>query len=1015
MTRRLSLTLATLLLASVLAYPPVSGHASDAYHNSLDAVGTSNPDWMGDLPGELKLSELSLPATHDSMSFLFPIPPVDLIVRTQSMTLSQQLQAGIRVFDMRLYNIKDERFEMYHGLAPLFAEFDLADEIIRIAEFERDVLTPIREFLRDHDQETVIMQAGPTSDVPVSGTDFPGLFRRYMDKFVTAGGRLWSPYQPNEETTDPDDFTGPENNPTLNDLRGKLVLLQTVDGKDANGNDWGIWQSTLKFGGGNWDLRTKFDMYEKWDNGIPAAIQLEGGATDVKHSLENADNSTTDEIWSIGLSASTGIPGCLTVVIDEGESFTSAVSKLLALASCVAGFLPVHPAFAASGHAPLYFNDWPREWTGFTDETNHSTLFPDYPRRSCLVFVTTFPFVALQNCIDYEGFNVLAMDFINSGRVKNKVGILWADYPGPGLIEAIIRLNFANSNAPPTVGVPTLDPTPAELGRPVIASATFIDSGGDDDGPYTCFVNYGDGIVVQAGVSAGTCTGPEHEYPDFALLFPVTVTVTVADKHGAMGRNSVSLVLDNVAVNSPTMTVEPSNEGSAVSASATFGDLGASNAKYTCTIDYGDGGGPRPGTVDANICAGPSHSYADNGVYEVHVGVTDMGGRTRRRSSLHTVINVPPTVNSPTVNPEPSNEGSPIAASATFADPGVSDGPHTCSVDYGDGSGPQAGTINGNTCTGPSHVYADDSTYEVRVRVTDKDGDTHLNSSIHVVNNVAPAVNALTVSPEPFNEGGPIAASAAFSDPGVDDAPYSCTVDYGDGSGPQTGSIGGKTCTGPSHTYADNGNYVVLVRVTDGDGGTGENSANPTVRNVKPTASFANSTPPDIFRGEPATLVFTNAFDPGSVDTSTGFLYSYDCTKDGSFEQRGDAASFACTYPGHGAFKALGRIQDKDGGFSDYTVDVLVLSPQQAAQTIIDRIKADLCDAGVLNKGQCNSLTVKLKHAIERLDQGNSRAASNVVNALINEVNDYVNGRILTVEQGQAIIDLARRLLTSMG
>ena len=276
-------------------------------------------------------------------------------------------------------------------------------------------------------------------------------------------------------------------------------------------------------------------------------------------------------------------------------------------------------------------------------------------------------------------------------------------------------------------------------------------------------------------------------------------------------------------------------------------------------------------------------------------------------------------------------------------------------------------------------------------------------------------MSPFTVNPEPSNEGSPVTASATFSDPGVDDAPYLCSVDYGDGSAPVAGTVNGNTCTGPAHTYADDRTYEVQVRVRDEDGDAGQTSSTHAVRNVAPTANFANSTPPDIFRGESATLVFTNASDPGSADTSAGFLYAYDCTSDGSVEQSGGAATFACTYPLHGSFKAKGSIADKDGGSTSYTVDVIVLSPQAAAQTIINNIKQDLCDAGVLNLGQCSSLTAKLQQAIARLNQGNSTAAAVVVNALINEVNDYVSRQILTSEQGQKIIDLARRLITSMG
>ena len=68
----------------------------------------------------------------------------------------------------------------------------------------------------------------------------------------------------------------------------------------------------------------------------------------------------------------------------------------------------------------------------------------------------------------------------------------------------------------------------------------------------------------------------------------------------------------------------------------------------------------------------------------------------------------------------------------------------------------------------------------------------------------------------------PVSASAGFSDPaGTADASYSCTVDYGDGVGPQAGTVLAMTCTGPDQTYAGPGIYEVTVVVTDKDGGTG--------------------------------------------------------------------------------------------------------------------------------------------------------------------------------------------------
>lgn len=118
------------------------------------------------------------------------------------------------------------------------------------------------------------------------------------------------------------------------------------------------------------------------------------------------------------------------------------------------------------------------------------------------------------------------------------------------------------------------------------------------------------------------------------------------------------------------------------------------------------------------------------------------------------------------------------------------------------------------------------SEQKVKVRVTD---DTNLSDTAQtkvIIHNVAPSVDTPTVSPEPSTKSQAAAASATFSDPAdALDEPYTCTVDYGDGSGAQPGTVNGNTCTGDAHTYANVGAYTVTVTVTDKDNETGTNSA----------------------------------------------------------------------------------------------------------------------------------------------------------------------------------------------
>src|SRR5205085_1711458 len=167
----------------------------------------------------------------------------------------------------------------------------------------------------------------------------------------------------------------------------------------------------------------------------------------------------------------------------------------------------------------------------------------------------------------------------------------------------------------------------------------------------------------------------------------------------------------------------------------------------------------------------------------------------------------------------------------------------------------------------------------------------------------------------------------SFSDPGAGDNPWDVSVDWGDGS-PDTplafsspGSLGSS-----SHTYADNGSYTVTVTVTDKDGASGSAQVSVSVANVAPTADLANDGPVD--EGSPATISFSNQSDPSSADTAAGFHYAFACDNGSlagaTYGGSGTSASTQCTFPDNGPYPVRARIIDKDGGFSEYTTNVVL-------------------------------------------------------------------------------------------
>ena len=81
--------------------------------------------------------------------------------------------------------------------------------------------------------------------------------------------------------------------------------------------------------------------------------------------------------------------------------------------------------------------------------------------------------------------------------------------------------------------------------------------------------------------------------------------------------------------------------------------------------------------------------------------------------------------------------------------------------------------------------------------------------------NSAPVVGAVTAPAEVLQDVA-VAIGAPFTDPDANDT-HTCTVDIGDGAGPQAATVTGQTCSRTA-TFTSPGTYTVTVTVTDGGG-----------------------------------------------------------------------------------------------------------------------------------------------------------------------------------------------------
>jgi 1-phosphatidylinositol phosphodiesterase len=342
--------------------------AEDGYLHSDSSNGVDRSDWMAQLPDTLHLDELTLPGTHDSGARF----GTD-IAETQSMSLDTQLRAGIRAFDIRLgWNSAPcvgPHLWVVHGITCQRQMFST-------------VLSTFTRFLSDHPREMIVLSIkDDTPDRIADSSSNPQFGRLLAAELNSVAGRIWSVDQAQDDTW----------NPTLGQIRGKIVLLQrwTPIPDSFRGIPWDSFKTQDDYNQpNNWHLA------DKWN------------AVSRQFREANAGPATTGYVNF--LSASGG------------------------------GF----PYFFASGKSSPG-TDAPQLLTGWTRGVINTCQYSDrclseYPEVNCF----------LSTCsVAFRGVNQLAEDWILNSR-PSRLGIVFADFPGPGstsspgLIGSLIQVDY---------------------------------------------------------------------------------------------------------------------------------------------------------------------------------------------------------------------------------------------------------------------------------------------------------------------------------------------------------------------------------------------------------------------------------------------------------------------------------------------------------------------------------------------------------------------------------------------
>jgi PKD repeat protein len=205
------------------------------------------------------------------------------------------------------------------------------------------------------------------------------------------------------------------------------------------------------------------------------------------------------------------------------------------------------------------------------------------------------------------------------------------------------------------------------------------------------------------------------------------------------------------------------------------------------------------------------------------------------------------------------------------------------------------------------HTYYDDGNYTVTLTVTDDDGSASTATAIKTILNRSP-VAVFTESAETVQTGEVIYVNASASHDS-DGTITAYSWDFGDGTNTSGILV--------QHAYEDDGEYTVVLTVTDDDGAVDNITSTKTAQNRPPVASFSESAEM-VYTDEPITFNASSSYDADGIIASYYWSFGDETNTTGVFVDH--------SYPEDRNYTVTLTVTDDDGATASVNASKIILN-----------------------------------------------------------------------------------------